>query len=265
MRLIRQHNIINGLLLIAAVSVSSCNSILEDDSLPVSNKNIEISFTRSSESMIGLDDNGTFKVAFFTGADYNYYNSTDNLSGIDNYKEDAYDTAIPYPNGTTVYAIGYAPSDRLTVSDDYKQLALSSTISAGTVDVLASQTEEGNKNSPFSNKSPLEFKHLLTKVTFYAKRDKKMQSSKLVHDVKVTLGKSYLINKWEYNKETYVAAGAQETIENDLTLHVPDQYLTDIDQEYTIGTCYLNMPANNNGQLSFNLEATMTPVGSTEH
>lgn len=64
MRLIRQHNIINGLLLIAAVSVSSCNSILEDDSLPVSNKNIEISFTRSSESMIGLDDNGTFKVAF---------------------------------------------------------------------------------------------------------------------------------------------------------------------------------------------------------
>ena len=38
MRLIRQHNIINGLLLIAAVSVSSCNSILEDDSLPVSNK-----------------------------------------------------------------------------------------------------------------------------------------------------------------------------------------------------------------------------------
>ena len=41
MRLIRQHNIINGLLLIAAVSVSSCNSILEDDSLPVSNKNIE--------------------------------------------------------------------------------------------------------------------------------------------------------------------------------------------------------------------------------
>ena len=59
MRLIRQHNIINGLLLIAAVSVSSCNSILEDDSLPVSNKNIEISFTRSSESMIGLDDNGT--------------------------------------------------------------------------------------------------------------------------------------------------------------------------------------------------------------
>ena len=118
MRLIRQHNIINGLLLIAAVSVSSCNSILEDDSLPVSNKNIEISFTRSSESMIGLDDNGTFKVAFFTGADYNYYNSTDNLSGIDNYKEDAYDTAIPYPNGTTVYAVGYAPSDRLTVSDD---------------------------------------------------------------------------------------------------------------------------------------------------
>ena len=50
MRLIRQHNIINGLLLIAAVSVSSCNSILEDDSLPVSNKNIEISFTCSSES-----------------------------------------------------------------------------------------------------------------------------------------------------------------------------------------------------------------------
>lgn len=265
MRLIGQHNIINGLLLIAAVSVSSCNSILEDDSLPVSNKNIEISFTRSSESMIGLDDNGTFKVAFFTGADYNYYNSTDNLSGIDNYKEDAYDTAIPYPNGTTVYAVGYAPSDRLTVSDDYKQLALSLTISAGTVDVLASQTEEGNKNSPFSNKSPLEFKHLLTKVTFYAKRDKKMQSSKLVHDVKVTLSKSYLINKWEYNKETYVAAGAQETIENDLTLHVPDQYLTDIDQEYTIGTCYLNMPANNNGQLSFNLEATMTPVGSTDN
>ena len=83
--------------------------------------------------------------------------------------------------------------------------------------MLASQTEEGNKNSPFSNKSPLEFKHLLTKVTFYAKRDKKMQSSKLVHDVKVTLSKSYLINKWEYNKETYVAAGAQETIENDLT------------------------------------------------
>ena len=116
-----------------------------------------------------------------------------------------------------------------------------------------------------SNGDLFEFKHLLTKVTFYAKRDKKMQSSKLVHDVKVTLSKSYLINKWEYNKETYVAAGAQETIENDLTLHVPDQYLTDIDQEYTIGTCYLNMPANNNGQLSFNLEATMTPVGSTDN
>ena len=65
MRLIRQHNIINGLLLIAAVSVSSCNSILEDDSLPVSNKNIEISFTRSSESMIGLDDNGTFNNSIY--------------------------------------------------------------------------------------------------------------------------------------------------------------------------------------------------------
>ena len=69
MRLIRQHNIINGLLLIAAVSVSSCNSILEDDSLPVSNKNIEISFTRSSESMIGLDDNGTFKVCLLYTSD----------------------------------------------------------------------------------------------------------------------------------------------------------------------------------------------------
>lgn len=64
MRLIRQHNIINGLLLIAAVSVSSCNSILEDDSLPVSNKNIEISFTRSSESMIGLDEMGHSRLHF---------------------------------------------------------------------------------------------------------------------------------------------------------------------------------------------------------
>ena len=38
MKLIRQHNIINGVLLMAAVSVSSCDSILEDDSLPVSNE-----------------------------------------------------------------------------------------------------------------------------------------------------------------------------------------------------------------------------------
>ena len=59
MKLIRQHNIINGVLLMAAVSVSSCDSILEDDSLPVSNENIEISFTRSSENTVSLNDNGT--------------------------------------------------------------------------------------------------------------------------------------------------------------------------------------------------------------
>lgn len=87
MKLIRQHNIINGVLLMAAVSVSSCDSILEDDSLPVSNENIEISFTRSSENTVSLNDNGTFKVAFFTGVNYNFYAATDNLSGIDNYKE----------------------------------------------------------------------------------------------------------------------------------------------------------------------------------
>ena len=67
MKLIRQHNIINGVLLMAAVSVSSCDSILEDDSLPVSNENIEISFTRSSENTVSLNDNGTFKVAVCTG------------------------------------------------------------------------------------------------------------------------------------------------------------------------------------------------------
>lgn len=264
MRLIRQHNIINGVLLMAAVSVSSCDSILEDDSLPVSNENIEISFTRSSENTVSLNDNGTFKVAFFTGVNYNFYAATDNLSGIDNYKENAYDTAIPYPNGTAVYAVGYAPSNLLTASDDYKQLTLVSTVSAGTVDVLASQTETGSKSSPFSVRSPLQFQHLLTKITFIAKRDKKMQSSKLVHDVKVTLGTSYLINKWEYdNQGTYMVAGTQEKMEN-LTLHVPDQYLTDIDTEYIVGTCYLNMPAHNDGKLSFNLEATLTPVGSTD-
>ena len=67
----------------AAVSVSSCDSILEDDSLPVSNENIEISFTRSSENTVSLNDNGTFKVAFFTGVNYNFYAATDNLSGIE--------------------------------------------------------------------------------------------------------------------------------------------------------------------------------------
>ena len=182
----------------------------------------------------------------------------------DVYKRQAYDTAIPYPNGTAVYAVGYAPSNLLTASDDYKQLTLVSTVSAGTVDVLASQTETGSKSSPFSVRSPLQFQHLLTKITFIAKRDKKMQSSKLVHDVKVTLGTSYLINKWEYdNQGTYMVAGTQEKMEN-LTLHVPDQYLTDIDTEYIVGTCYLNMPAHNDGKLSFNLEATLTPVGSTD-
>ena len=50
MKLIRQHNIINGVLLMAAVSVSSCDSILEDDSLPVSNENIETSNPQLSSS-----------------------------------------------------------------------------------------------------------------------------------------------------------------------------------------------------------------------
>lgn len=265
MKLMKQHNIINRLLLMAAVSISSCDSILEDDSSPVNNENIEINITRFNENTIGINDNSIFKVAFFTGSSYNFYAATDNLSEIDNYKENAYDTAIPYPNSTAVYAVGYAPSNLLTASDDYKQLTLTPAAPAGTVDILASQTETGSKNSPFSNRSPLQFKHLLTKITFIAKRDKKMQSSKLVHDVKVTLGTSYLINKWEYNNQgIYMAAGTQEYIEN-LTLHVSDQYLTDIDTEYIVGTCYLNMPAHNKGKLSFNLEATLTPVGSTDN
>ena len=42
-----------------------------------------------------------------------------------------------YPNGTAVYAVGYAPSNLLTASDDYKQLTLVSTVSAGTVDSVS--------------------------------------------------------------------------------------------------------------------------------
>lgn len=262
MKLFRQHNIINGLLLLAATCISSCNSIMDDDSLPVSKENIALSFTRSNESTTALDDNSKFRVAFFIGNDYSFFNSTDDLQGIDRYRENSYDTAIPYPSNTSVYAVGFAPTDHLNVSDDHKTLTLAGN-KAGTVDVLASQTVMGSSNNRFSNKTPLEFQHLLTKVTFLAKRDKKMQNSKRVHDVKVTPNVSYLINKWEYNTDTYIASANQEANES-LTLHEDGQYLTNIEEEYLIGTCYLHLPANNNGEITFNLEAILSPVNTSE-
>lgn len=262
MKLIEQHKIINILSLLIAVSVSSCNnSILDDEILSASGNNIELSFTRANSNATVLDDESFFNVAFFMGEAYTPFFNTKDLQGINQYTENAYDTGVPYPSNTTVYAVGYAPSDSITSSNGKKTLTLK--YAAGTTDVRASQTITGSSSNHFSKESPMEFQHLLTKVTFFAKRDYTMQLSKLVHDVKVTLGSPYLINKWEYNQTTYVAAAEQSNTQN-LELHIPNQYLTDIDTEYLIGTCYLHMPTNNQGKLNFSLQANLSQVGTTE-
>lgn len=49
-----------------------------------------------------------------------------------------------------------------------------------------------------------------------------------------------------------------------LTSHIPDQYLTDIDTKYVVGICYPNMPAYNDEKLSFSLGTTLALVGSTD-
>lgn len=263
MKLINQHKIINALFLSIAVSVSSCDSILDEDSLPTSGKSIELSFTRGYENST-LEDNSYFRIAFFTGEEYTPFFSTNQLQGINTYTTDAYDTGVPYPSNN-VHAVGYAPSDSINLSKDQKTLELKFDNTAGTTDVRASQTITGNSNSHFSKESPMKFEHLLTKVTFYAKRDYTMQYSKLVHDVKVTLGSSYLVKEWKYKNGGSYAAVVNTDSPKNLELHIPNQYLTDIDTEYFIGTCYLNMPTNNEGKLSFGLEAILTPTETTEN
>lgn len=258
MKQIRQH-IINGLLLLTIVSISSCESILEDESpATATGKNVELSFTRGIASATAE----SFNVLLFSD-DYSTVKTLSSDNGVDTYKENPWDTGMPYPLSGQVHAVGYAPINNIELTTtSSKGVAISiKDQQPGTIDVCASQTETGSKSAPFNQSKSLKFAHLTTRVSFYAMRHNHMAGSRTVGNISITVPHDYATDTWTYSNGGTFTPTAASKVFGDISLNFADQ-LVNLDEKYLVGTCYLNL----NGQSilqNITIAADIAPVGSS--
>lgn len=110
------------------------------------------------------------------------------------YVRAVFDTRYPYPDASSyLYATGYAPGGVLTASDGYRTLTASvGQAEKGRYDFLGCDVwrdvYKGSRNDPFAqDKNKLFFRHLASKLVFYADRDKKtMENKQFVRNVRIT-------------------------------------------------------------------------------
>lgn len=113
------------------------------------------------------------------------------------YGETVYDTCYPYPypETTYLYATGYSPSNILKPDADYGYGRLTATFAeakdVGRHDFLGcdlwKEVYKGSQEDPFTQqKNKLYFRHLASKLTFYADRDQKtMENKQYVRNVQI--------------------------------------------------------------------------------
>lgn len=239
-----------------AVSLSSCNSVLDDNEndviMQLNISNASDASTSSKALASRADETIPGKLLFWQSdkAVGSYYTTDiDNLNGYNSNSAgtNKFNTGYPYPSdGSSVQVAGYSPVSGVTATADYKTLTVDSNI--GLVDVLTSKAPlTGSKDNEFSG--DLTFDHTLTKVTFKAKFDYTMYKIRQVQNIRVAIPAAYLPTVWNWSDTNLKYEVAASSVSNDLTLQYPTA-LADQDVEYVIGTCYLNLPANNMGKLT---------------
>ncbi len=115
---------------------------------------------------------------------------------VDFYRRSVYDTRYPYPDETSMlYATGYAPGKVLAPDKTQGYRKLTATVGdseKGRYDFLGcdlwKEVYKGSHDDPFAqDKNKLYFRHLASKLVFYADRDKaSMENKQFVRNVEIT-------------------------------------------------------------------------------
>lgn len=129
----------------------------------------------------GINDSVLIAPPFF------YLDATD---AIDAYATVPFNTWYYYPqNNSSIYAAGYYPSSDFTDVGTEPGQHLKYTAEIGKGDVMVSaKTLEGSKKDPIDNQQ-MEFKHILTKITLYAKLHENMY--KYISNVSLQISSKY--------------------------------------------------------------------------
>lgn len=209
----KKHTNITPLLLMggmASLLLTACQTQEETVSSSSSIQVNTIAISGSTRSA-DLTDN-TFTVLFWrqpeklenptkgTVADWNTpYIASTAPQPVSFYPQIVYDTMQPYPSSSGgnswLYATGYAPGKVLEkdATLGYKKLTASFTdhLEKGRYDFLSCDVwrdvYKGSQADPFSQeKNRLYFRHLSSKLTFYADRDELMENKQYVRNAQVT-------------------------------------------------------------------------------
>lgn len=249
-------------LLAATALFTACDSVLgDDDFVNQQGDTMQLTFTRSGDSSSATSGN----LIFWKTAMNDFF--TAEVPDLTAYGETKFNTGTPYPkDGTLISATGYSPANMLH-TDDYQTLELPTGTKPGTLDVCAaSQVIKGNYYSIFNEN--MVFEHTLTKVTFFVERDYTMVGSRDVNNITVTIPKNYLPTQWVWNKATApdnAKYTAQQDTHADATLVFAHPSTLVGTNTVNIGTAYLMLPADNNGQLTdINIKADIYRTESIE-
>jgi hypothetical protein len=243
------YSFVCGMFLMGA-GLTSCNSVLDDDyDSPA--KYMQINTTRVDSNVTSKAEGDIpGRVLFWTANNFgsSFYTTAD-IDNLNAWETTKYNTGKEYPeDGSTVYAAGYSPITNVTPAANYQKLTISDA-NSGQIDVCTSNAAIlGSSSSIF--KDVLTFDHTLTKVVFIAKRDKTMEGNRSVNSVYVTIPKEYLATEWDWdatNMKYAINTGVHSA--STLSLSDYDGDLTNIDTNYSVGTCYLMLPSDNGGLL----------------
>ncbi|WP_455585288.1 hypothetical protein [Bacteroides sp.] len=239
--------------------LTGCDSVLgDDDNMVKGGETMEMGFTRSSES---ASPSAGFLIFWKQNLNDFFTASVEDLKA---YKAEKYNTGEAYPeDNTTVHATGFSPL-HMQLSEDYQTLTLPLDAKPGETDVcVATEKINGSYTAPFSQ--TMTFEHTLTKVTFYAQRDRTMEGFRNVGNIQITIPAEsrYLPIQWKWDETAGKYKVGSSTANTDLILSHPG-ILFEMETE-EVGTAYLMLPANNYGLLkNINITADITRIGEIE-
>lgn len=199
-----------------ALSLTGCSHEVEDTP-PYSGESIQLNMLAGSTREAGIESNALNwgpTLFFFTEAQYNQAAPTETNAAtpsltsanctyllsapedVDTYSSALYDTGKKYPtDGSSLYAAGYAPTGMLKPDDGNNHATLrvdygENGFLAGSIDFLGCDADpvyKGSSSDPFGQpKNVLKFRHLTSKITFYAYRSAEMADKQYVRNVAIT-------------------------------------------------------------------------------
>lgn len=252
-----RHALYNTLFLLATV-LTGCTKDAEDTAIAKVHETIEVGFTRTTGNTSPVSG----LLIFWQNNPGDLF--TAEIANLNDYGTTKFNTGESYPEDkSTIHATGISPLT-MEYTGDFQTLKLPEGTKAGTLDVCATSTIDGNYISPFN--APITFEHTLTKVTFYAERHTTMVGSRNVGDINITVpaASHYLPTQWIWNAADKKYEADHRVYDgNDLVFNFPGTLFETETQE--IGTAYLMLPVNNSGQLeNIHITADITPIESTE-